>query len=72
MRKKNYQGGEKQRIGIARALYENSEILIFDEATSALDEITEMNLFESLTNHIKRKKLFYICYSQTEFSKVFK
>ena len=33
--------GQKQRIGIARALYKKPDILIFDEATSAVDNETE-------------------------------
>jgi ABC-type bacteriocin/lantibiotic exporter with double-glycine peptidase domain len=40
----NISGGEKQRIGIARALYPNPNIIIMDEATSQLDVNTE-NLF---------------------------
>lgn len=37
-------GGEKQRIAIARALYQNPEVLIMDEATSALDSISEQTI----------------------------
>jgi ABC-type multidrug transport system fused ATPase/permease subunit len=41
-------GGEKQRIGIARALYKKSDIIIFDEATSALDYFTESQILNSI------------------------
>lgn len=40
--------GQKQRIGIARALYKNPEILIFDEATSAVDNETEYLIQKAL------------------------
>ena len=44
----NISGGEKQRIAIARALYQDSKFLILDESTNALDEKTESEIFKTL------------------------
>jgi len=53
-------GGEKQRIGIARALYNNPEILIFDEATSALDIDNENKILDEVYDRIGNKTLIVI------------
>lgn len=44
----NISGGERQRIGIARALYLNRPILVLDEATNALDEGSERLILENI------------------------
>jgi ABC-type multidrug transport system fused ATPase/permease subunit len=43
-------GGQRQRLGLARALYRDSKLLVLDEATSSLDAITESKVMETVKN----------------------
>jgi ABC-type bacteriocin/lantibiotic exporter with double-glycine peptidase domain len=50
-------GGELQRIGIARALYKDSNVIFFDEITSSLDEKNEKKILKILKNLIGKKTI---------------
>ena len=67
-------GGQKQRLGIARALYTNFQILFLDESTSALDLETENKIFENLSNYLKNKTLIMVSHRPSilsNFKKIF-
>ena len=53
-------GGQCQRIGIARALYNDPKILILDEATSSLDESTESFILEKMFKKMNDKTILTI------------
>ena len=55
-------GGQRQRLSIARALYEDPEVLIMDEATAALDNDTEKAIMDSINRLHGNKTLIIIAH----------
>ena len=62
-------GGQRQRLGIARALFHNPEILVFDEATSALDNDTEKAVMDAINNFHGRKTMVIIAHRLNTIAK---
>jgi len=55
-------GGQTQRVGIARALYDDPDVLVLDEATSALDDMTEGEIMNEIYDVSGNKTLIIIAH----------
>ena len=53
-------GGQRQKIGIARALLSKSEYMIFDEATSSVDPESEKEIWETIGHLAHTRTLIII------------
>lgn len=61
-------GGQCQRVGIARALYQNRDILVLDEATSALDQRNESKILSTLANLRGKKTIIMVTHNENSLS----
>jgi ATP-binding cassette, subfamily B, multidrug efflux pump len=58
----NLSQGERQLLGIARAILSNPRILVLDEATSSVDSLTEAHIQEGLIRLMKGRTSFIIAH----------
>ena len=58
-------GGQKQRLGIARAMFEPKPLIILDEATSALDNITEKKIINNLIKISKNHTIVMVAHRES-------
>lgn len=58
-------GGEKQRIGIARAFLHNSKVILLDEPTSNIDSLNEGIILQSLEQERKNKTIILVSHRKS-------
>lgn len=58
-------GGEKQRVGIARTLITDPDVIVMDEPTSSLDVLHEKELLKALEEQYQDKMLLIVSHRQS-------
>lgn len=55
-----FSGGENRKLGIARVMYRNTDIIVMDEPTAALDPLSEETLYKIIEKMSKNKTIIIV------------
>ena len=66
---RNLSGGQAQRIGLARALYKNSEIIVIDEGLNNLDEATKNLILDRFVELKHTRTIVYVSHDSKDLEK---
>ena len=58
-------GGQKQRLGLARAMYDPKPLIILDEATSSLDSDTELKIINNIMRISKNYTIIMVAHRES-------
>ncbi len=67
---KSFSGGEAQKMGLARFMMKDYDIVIFDESTSAMDEVSKNNAAKILHAYAKDKTMIMITHDLNHVEKI--
>ena len=65
-----YRGGQKQRLGLARTMYDDPSLIVLDEPNSNLDDVGEQALLAALVDLRKRGKTIVLITHRTSIISV--
>lgn len=66
----DFSGGEIQKIGIARIIYRNTDLIVMDEPTAALDPISEKKFYDTIDSLSKEKILIIVSHRLSSVKKM--
>ena len=66
----NFSAGQRQRVGLARALIRTADVLILDESTNALDPVIRERILDTLLEEYRHKIIIFVTHDPHVIARV--